>query len=303
MALLPPIFLDTVVALGVGDDPAQRQWIGTGFIFGMLSLPAADPKQYILWLITNKHVLEGLKVIYIKFNSAADPDSKDYRVVLISSNGRPRWIGHPSSTVDVAAIVINPTFLKEEQRKFAFFQSDSHIMTKEQMARTKITEGDRVFVLGFPMGLVTAERQYVICRGGYIARIRDYIESKANDFLVDATVFPGNSGGPVIICPSAIAIHGTSTIPKADLIGIVKAYVPYRDMAISQQTKRPRIMFEENSGLTSVDTVDSIIETIEHANKKLKGRAAQAKYRAKKSAQQQGQSLEEQSNNEASIRQ
>jgi hypothetical protein len=94
------------------------------------------------------------------------------------------------------------------------------------MAYGQITEGDRVFVLGFPMGLVATERQYVICRSGIIARVRDLLEGTAPDFLVDATVFPGNSGGPVVICPSALAITGTKQIEKADLIGIVKATFP-----------------------------------------------------------------------------
>ena len=34
MALLPPFFLDTVVAIGIGDTPTKRHWIGTGFIYG-----------------------------------------------------------------------------------------------------------------------------------------------------------------------------------------------------------------------------------------------------------------------------
>lgn len=282
MALLPPFFLDTVVALGIGSDETKRQWIGSGFVFGNLISTDPPPKQYGLWLITNKHVLEGLKEIYVKFNSAAEPNSKDYRLLLVARNGRPRWVGHPAEKVDVAAIILNTGFLAEENRRFTFFQSDDHVMTKQQMKQTSITEGDRVFVLGFPMGLVSAERQYVICRGGYVARIRDYIEDRATDFLVDATVFPGNSGGPVILCPSAIAISGTNPIQKADLIGIVKAYVPYVDMAISQQTNRPRITFEENSGLTAIDPVDAIIETIELAKKRLEGRTAQVKYRTRK---------------------
>lgn len=284
MALLPPYFLNAVVALGVGDDPSKRQWIGTGFIFGHLieKIPDKDEKLYQIWLITNKHVLENFKAVYIKFNSAQDPQSKDYKVPLIARNGRTQWIGHPSESVDVAAIHLNPNVLKAEERLFSFFQSDAHIMRKEKMQSIGITEGDNIFVLGFPMGLVAPERQYVICRGGYIARIRDFLDNRTSEFLVDATVFPGNSGGPVIICPSAISIQGTNMIKNADLIGIVKAYVPYTDMAVSQQTQRPRILFEENSGLTAVESVDSIIETVDLAANRIKGRFAQAKIRANK---------------------
>jgi len=137
-----------------------------------------------------------------------------------------------------------------------------------QMKNNHLSEGDRVYALGFPMGLVTKERQYVICRGGYIARIRDYLEDRTTDFLIDAFVFPGNSGGPVITCPTSTAIKGTPQNDKASLIGIVKAYIPYKDVAISSQTGLPRVIFEENTGLAAVESVDSILETIEKAEDK-----------------------------------
>jgi len=264
MALLPPFYLDSVVAIGVGDDPTKRSWIATGFIFGKLIEEGAPPekRQYAVWLVTNKHVLAGLRVIYLKFNSAADPNSKDYQITLMSRNGRASWVGHPVDSVDVAAIFLNAGFLKQEQRRFSPIRSDAHIITKAQMVQRGIAEGDRVFVLGFPMGLVASERQYVICRGGYLARIRNYLEDKVGDILIDAPVFPGNSGGPVILCPSALAITGTQPISKADLIGIVKSYVPYTDVALSQQTQRARITFQDTTGLATVNGVDAILETV-----------------------------------------
>ncbi len=100
--------------------------------------------------------------------------------------------------------------------------------------------------------------------------------------MVDATVFPGNSGGPVILCPAALAIQGTKPISKADLIGVVKSYVPYSDLAVSSQTRKPRIMFEENSGLAAVEGVDAILETVRLASRRIKARAAQARHKAKK---------------------
>lgn len=285
MALLPPFYLDTVVAIGSGAVPSKRNWVGTGFIYGkhVEDKGEGKNKSYLLWIITNKHVLVDLKEVYIKFNSAQEPNSKDYRVPLISSNGRPKWIGHQNKETDVAAIFLNANFLKQEQRHFAYFKSDENTRSKKQMVESGITEGDRVFVLGFPMGLVDSTRQYVICRSGIFARIRDFLEGNSSEYLVDATIFPGNSGGPVVLCPSALAIQGTKAINRADLVGIVKSYVPYSDVAISQQTNKPRVIFEENSGLTAIEPVDAIIETVDLAIKRLKGRAAQAKQKAKKS--------------------
>ena len=47
------------------------------------------------------------------------------------------------------------------------------------------------------------------------------------------------------------------------MIGVVAAYLPYHDIAISQQTRRPRIVFEENSGLASIVPIDRVIDTID----------------------------------------
>src|SRR5207247_3057746 len=73
---------------------------------------------------------------------------------------------------------------------------------------------------------------------------------------------PGNSGGPVIIKPEMSAVGETKPIDSASLIGVVAGYVPYADVAISRQTERPRIIFEENSGLAIVYPVDLIQEAI-----------------------------------------
>lgn len=264
--------------------PTKRHWMGTGFMFGKFieNNPVNEKHSYHLWLITNKHVLMNCKDIYIKFNSTQDPNSKDYKIPLFFRNGRPLWAGHPSDNIDVAAIWLNPDFLKSEGSRFEYFQSDCHVFIKEKMLSSGVTEGDRIFVLGFPMGLVEKDRQYVICRGGNIARIHDFLENRTTEFLIDSPVFPGNSGGPVILCPSAISIQGTKSIKQAALIGIVKSYLPYNEMGISAQTKEPRIMFMENSGLAVVESVDSIIETVDLGLKRIKSRISQAKKRSSK---------------------
>ena len=49
----------------------------------------------------------------------------------------------------------------------------------------------------------------------------------------------------------------------ANLIGIVSAYIPYRENLMSTQTGRIRMVNEENSGLTVVFPVDDIKEVVE----------------------------------------
>ncbi|GAG99454.1 unnamed protein product, partial [marine sediment metagenome] len=46
-------------------------------------------------------------------------------------------------------------------------------------------------------------------------------------------------------------------------IGIIGEYIPYREIAISTQTGRPRVIFEENTGLSRVWSVPFIREILE----------------------------------------
>jgi len=266
MALIPPFFLDCVVAIGVINADKSKSWIGTGFLVGrFFRQREGGGKDYHVFLVTNKHVLDKVSSIVVRFNpqpQTAEP-ARDYDVPLIDASGSKLWTEHPSQDIDIATININPK-LREHGMKFDYFKTDAdHLLDIRGMVDRGMTEGDFVYVLGYPMGIVAPDRQYAITRSGSIARIRDLLERRSNDFIVDAFVFPGNSGGPVVSKPEYFAIQGTKVISKAYLIGIIKSYVPYQDVAISQQTGRPRVVFEENSGLSSVIPVDFIMETIE----------------------------------------
>lgn len=112
------------------------------------------------------------------------------------------------------------------------------------------------------MGISGAQRNYVISRGGSIARISDLLDSTDDTFLIDTLVFPGNSGGPVVSALSIAAIAGTKAQNTAYLIGVVRGYLPYNDVAVSQQTGQVRAVFQENSGLAEVVPIDFVNETI-----------------------------------------
>jgi hypothetical protein len=260
MALIPPFYLDCVVAIGTTDAAGNHRWVASGFLYGV-RLPDGEPRTHQVYLVTNRHVLAELPHAYLRFNPQADKPARELNLSLFDDNGEPLWFCHPDAEVDVAVAPINFDLLEERELKVAFFKNDQNIATVATMNELGVTEGDFTYVLGFPMGLVGDYRNSVIVRGGTIACIRDTLAKSNNTFLVDAFVFPGNSGGPVILKPEAMAIEGTPAPNASLLIGIVRAYVPYEDVAVSLQTNRPRVVFEENSGLAAVQPVDLIEET------------------------------------------
>lgn len=262
MAIIPNFFLNAVVALGIDGTNGEKRWIGTGFIVGRKEVDNLSLSTH--YIITNKHVIEHQAHIFVRFNSLGDVLVKDYRIDLYDSTGVPLFSAHPHAETDVIAIQILPQTLINDKSIWESFDLADHALTLEQMKSTGVTEGNLVYALGFPMGKVDIIKAPV-CRLGCISRVMDaFIKQKEYPtFLVDAQVFPGNSGGPIVSRPEQLSIAGTPSNSSANLIGILSEYIPYQETLYSRQTGRARMIQEENSGLTVVHPVDRIKEVVE----------------------------------------
>jgi S1-C subfamily serine protease len=274
MALIPPSFIDCVVALGKAKPDGTVHWGASGFFYGKFfeESPEPDAGVYKVYLVTNKHVLEGHDQVSMRVNPQGAGRARDFTALLSDPSTKEKlWYGHDDDLVDVAVLPINFQLLLDEGMGVTMFTSDVTSLDVSAMKQSQVSEGDFVYALGFPLGLVGEERNTVIVRSGTIARVRETFDNPRYRFLVDAIIFPGNSGGPVVTKPELIAIKGTGAKTGARLIGIVSGYVPYQDMAISSQTNRVRVIFEENSGLTTVYSVDCVNEAIEALVKSVSG--------------------------------
>lgn len=105
-----------------------------------------------------------------------------------------------------------------------------------------------------------------IIRKGSIARINN-----DNTYYIDSSAYPWNSWSPVFLLPSAIQYSwgGISLWWDTNwwkIIWIINSYVNYQDVARSDQTWRPRIIFEENTWLSKISSVNLIKEIIEQDN-------------------------------------
>lgn len=262
MAIIPDFYKDAVVALGRDGSDGKRHWVGTGFMVGRLEEGSTD--RYTIYILTNKHVVKGFSSLLVRFNNAESVGVKDLEMPLIE-NGKKIYSEHQNEESDIVAIQILPGVIIANRLKLSFLKLEEHALTLEKMQRTGVDEGTLVYTLGFPMNLMNEKIKAPICRLGCISRIADaFVEQdKANNFLVDAEVFPGNSGGPVFNRPEVVSIEGTSCNGSCNLIGILSAYVPYRELLYSKQTDSVRMIQEENSGLTIVHPVDRIKEVVE----------------------------------------
>lgn len=219
--------------------------IGTGFLL-------LSTNRHVV-LITAKHVVlneDGS----IKQNLAYRLNEKNTASDLVSDSGITNIVGNwfLSTNADLACRII--AFGNESD--FATIPLD-HLLPKMY-----VHAATPVLVLGFPMGLRSEKYATPIARHGIVASAAD------EDITLDAFVFPGNSGGPAIYSP-VIKVGANLNSPLINderIIGVVVDYIPYVDVAVSPQTKRPRITFEENSGLSHVVPSDKILELLNYAD-------------------------------------
>lgn len=262
MSIIPNFYLNAVVALGIDGAEGEKHWIGTGFIVGRKNTD--NPKFSTYYIITNKHVVKTPRYVYVRFNSFGDTLVNDYRVGLYDEDGAQRFSSHPNEKTDVIALQISPQALINDKSIWGAFDLDDHALTLGQMQSIGVEEGHLIYALGFPMNLVDSIK-VPICRLGCISRVTDafILKDSMPMFLVDAQTFPGNSGGPIVSRPELISINGVPQITSSNLIGILSAYIPYKETLYSRQTGRVRMFQEENSGLTIVHPVDRIKEVVE----------------------------------------
>ncbi len=276
MALIPPAYLNSVISIGVNvkNDKDEQVFtsLATGFLVGQ---PTAVNSQegaqsYNLFVITNRHVFYNKKTkqymeeVLFRFNTTTG-ESHQFKVNLLNEEKKPIWFMHSDERVDLAVLPINAQHIVQLGIDFYFFR-ENDLLYANEFKQKNISTGDALFVLGFPMGISGRSKNFVIVRQGIIARVdEEVLEEKF--YYIDASAYPGNSGGPVIIKPEVVSISGTNCNGSAGLIGVISSGVTYSDIAISQQTGEAKVVFTEQTGLVRVVPIELIYEIIDEITK------------------------------------
>ena len=221
MALIPKIYIDAVVSIGVRQTNDSIAWIGTGFFVHR----RIDDKEVLPFLVSNRHVFEGKMSVVIRMR-----ETQNNALVLLDvtlSNCRV----HPYA--DIAAVMLSGTTITNRHLKFSSFDIDENAFNSFELRDNGVDEGSIVYMLGFPMGLVNVNSELPICRMGCIARISEEQISESHDALLDIQNFPGNSGSPVVNRTEFFGIQGTKTLSRCVLVGIIHAYLPYRKNTVN----------------------------------------------------------------------
>jgi hypothetical protein len=233
-------WLDIVVSIEIGDAQKEIRPIGTGFLVRTVT-------NHVV-LVTAKHVIQG---------PLPSGSRLAYRLNTIDGGSTVVW--DSDLVAEMGAWFLSPG--ADLACRFIAWPKAAKLVTltlENFIVDGALSAGAPVFVLGFPLGLRSAEQPRPIARHGIVGRV------DSDNVIADTFVFPGNSGGPVIYSPSLRVGSGLKSplLNEEKLIGVVSSFIPYRETAVSLQTQRPRIVFEENSGLSNVVPIAKLVELL-----------------------------------------
>jgi len=281
MALFAKRGLKAIILIERKSDKELFNPLATGFLVGFLLNKDPDPLKstYRIFLVTNRHVFEGLDELWIRFDKKESAGTARFPLRL-SENGENKWLAHKDQEVDLAMVTINANFLNENGIDWTFF-NEERFAYPEQFSKIGIELGDEIFLAGFPMGISGDIQNYAIVRKGSIARVDSEIIKVNKSFLIDAFVFPGNSGGPVLLKPEISSLENTKAVNSVYVLGVVSGYKVYKEPLFSHQSNPPEIaaISIENSGLASVvpmnftkDIYQDFIEKQKKLEEEIKGK-------------------------------
>ena len=244
---------------------------GTGFIYVHTPIEFVEGKSEpdpdtgtiyywaLLWIVTCGHCVPDSGVVAVRLNT------KDGRTRIYAIPSA-QWTRHPSEDVAITPLSLGAGHERDEEAAAAIQSVDfGNIDGKMTAQRTQIRrmgffESTPVSMIGFPIGMMDGGRKnYPVVRSGSIAQIQGHLDGdpEHSGFLIDGSVFGGNSGGPAVIRKGTLNSEGQA-LSDTVLIGMVtgSAYTN----ALLEDESPSEVM--ENADLVHAVAVEEIHATV-----------------------------------------
>lgn len=174
--------------------------VGTGFLYTV----STSATQEATFLVTNKHVVAGAAAATLHFLGAVDGDMSAPQLGQVHTvevlQPAASFRGHPDPLVDIAVAPVTPWLMQLRAAGFhVFFRAVTPSLALTATNEADLDALEEVTFVGYPNGIFDASNGLPIARRGLTASplAVDY-EGKPT-FLVDAAVYPGSSGSPVLM--------------------------------------------------------------------------------------------------------
>jgi hypothetical protein len=201
--------------------------LGTGVIIGI--------DERTVYLVTARHMFcdpeKGFHPAHLQLRFAWQERKSTYDylgvpIALRSSSGVNLWssLGDGSDVAAIPMVALDSVLQPEDRLK-------SYNALQMDALTSDVYEGESVLILGYP-GIVGNEKLVrALVRQGIVAWTNPN-QPDDKTFLVDANLYPGNSGGPVIKLPTGLKRDGAFdyiTGGHFSLLGIV-SQAPTQDI-------------------------------------------------------------------------
>lgn len=203
------------------EQPAARgaRTIGTGFL---VDAPEPDGTPRIV-LVTAAHVLTSMPRAEVNIGWRAQDGEGVWRFapapLTIRAGELPLYSRHPDRDIVVMKVTVPPEFARAAIPL-------AWLATTRTFEEADLGPGDEMFVLGYPRGLSANKAGFPILRSGRVASYPLSPASRYPTFLLDFSVFAGNSGGPVFITEGGRRRpRGGAPPPTAFIAGVLTQQV------------------------------------------------------------------------------
>lgn len=213
--LFSTVRIETILDAGV-------QSTGTGFVFSY-NTPSGD----FPCIVTNKHVVAGAKIGWLTFSQGDKGKPKlgeQYRLGI--EDFEDVWHGHPDDSIDVTIAPLAPLLDLARQNDTELFYRlipGSYIPSKEIVNTLDALE--EIVFIGYPNGIWDHVNLLPVIRRGITATPIAVDFQGKKQFLIDASVFPGSSGSPVLLVNMGIYFNkqtsATTIGTRAYFLGII----------------------------------------------------------------------------------
>ncbi|MFC5460744.1 trypsin-like serine peptidase [Massilia niabensis] len=206
-------------------DAAGNVGSGTGFLYAH----HYSTTQHAAFVVTNKHVVQGMRGGAITFHRRKDdkPDlGNGFRCEITDWNTA--WFGHPSPDVDIAIMPFVPVErnAKEMFGIDLFYRYIEDAMLVQDSQAELLDAIESVTFIGYPNGVWDRRNLMPVARRGTTATPLSVDFEGTPRFVIDASVFGGSSGSPVFIVNQGMFSDkrgNTSIGSRVLFIGVVAA--------------------------------------------------------------------------------
>jgi hypothetical protein len=219
--LITTIRIETVIPNGIST--------GTGFFFSFLINEEEDTS--VPAIVTNKHVVKnaitGKLIFSIRDDDGNLIPGQYYNLQL--DQFEKRWIMHPDPNVDLCILPIANIHrdIEDKYKKHLYYASftKKDIPDKNEIDNF-ISKIEEITVVGYPDGIWDSYNNMPIARRGITATALQLNFNNKPEFLVDAAIYGGSSGSPVLIFNQGYfspANGGLVAGNRIKLVGVIHA--------------------------------------------------------------------------------